>query len=672
MIDAQPTTKLNDAPPSVNAFGADQKPVTVMQALNALACSPEKLQDILDNTKGKVLGKTQIIHFIDTGGQAIYHDVHPVLITTPSIYFVVFSLKDIYEKSREEQLGYFQRKFIQRPLRSIYTFGTKNPQEEHLLFHPVAPTIFIVGTHLDQIEDEQEEFLENLHEIISTEIGNKPYREFVQYDPKSRSFWAVDNTYAGREQENEFKQYISKLRTLVKERSMEMTVNVPLPWLLLKLVMDRKGMRYCQYSELLREAHIRGYVREHAPDKDLDTMLRLFHILGLFYHALPKECDKKDSLVFIDPDCLYSATSDFLLATKEELEIKLQKVESGGIVDKNKVFLRMEDNTESIELEMQAILQSVEYNVARFGQEPDEVVLSSLYTRLEEMGSKYKLPPWERQMVASVKAKRELFVGRLVHNLVNAVKALLNDSEMKGDVHHVRKEVHKAVENVVACYKNRSVDSSSMGQFLSILSELRIIAQLSGSDNYVVPAALPKLDHPDPIDKITADPILVTMLSQTVMEVCYLPSGLFCCLISELVTGLGWNVTPKGRTHVAFTHQSIIGTVHIMEHELYIKIILQLEASHQELAQTCQIVRRSVHERIVDVYGNLYNKPTVKALVWGFQCDSHPSDETHIAILHEDDDYGCYAECLLQGCGAMQSVTPEQMVWVHGWDDNNS
>ena len=737
--DAPPTTNFSDAAHTITPSGApsittpsDASPPTntsgtVMQAIKALACSPEELQDILADNKGKVLGETHLIYFIDTGGQAIYHDVHPVLITSPSIYFVVFSLKDFYKKSREEQLSYFQLDFIQRPLRSIYTFGAERPQEEHLQFHTVVPTIFIVGTHLDHIQDKREEFLMKLHEMISTEIGNKPYREFVQYDPKSRSFWAVDNTRAGREQDEEFTKYISKLRSMVIKRSMEMTVKVPLPWLLLKTVMDTKRVRYCKYSELLDEACIRGYVSEHSPEGDLDTMLRLFHILGLLYHMQPRGCNKKVSLVFIDPDCLYSATSDFLMAAKEEIEdssedtsqiqaatmkeiedsqegrvvgqyqtqtavwkkrnlskelnkveIKQRKLDPEGIVEKNKVVQRMDGNVKCIEKEMKNVLQFVAYYVGKFGQQPVEEVLSSLHSELKEIGNTYMLHP-ENQNGASVKAKRQLFIGRLVHTLASSVKALLEDSERKGDVLYVREELEKAVKNVTACYENRSVGSHNMGQFLSILSELRIVAQLSDSDFYVVPAALPKLGHANPILEspfyFRLDPILVTMVSQTVMEVCYLPSGLFCCLISELVTELGWNVFPVGRTHVAFMHDSFVGTVHVIEHESYIEIKLQLEASQQELAQTCQTVRRSVHRSIVRVHVKLYNRPTegatVNALVWGFQCDTHPSDESHIAELHEDDDYGCYAECLLQGCSAMQPVTPGQMVWVQGQDDHS-
>ena len=318
------------APLSTTMLSASKGPATVWGALNALACActPEVLRDILSNNEGRILGKTDLIHFIDTGGQAVYHDVHPVLITSPSVYLVVFNLNELYikQKNRDEQLDYFRSDLIQRPLRSIYTFGMKTPRKENYLkLHSEAPKILIVGTHLDKIPLEEsgvtrEQFLQELSEMIKKEIRNKPYRQFVQFDTNDRSFWAVDNTKAGKEQDGETKEYIATLRGMVHSRSMEMSVKVPLPWMLLKMVMEGKGVRYCTYSELMKEALVRGYVSELSPDVDLVTMLRLFHTLGLIYHKEPTGYKKEDSLVFINPDCLYSATSDFLMAAKEEIE----------------------------------------------------------------------------------------------------------------------------------------------------------------------------------------------------------------------------------------------------------------------------------------------------------------------------------------------------------------
>ena len=46
------------------------------------------------------------------------------------------------------------------------------------------------------------------------------------------------------------------------------------------------------------------------------------------------------------------------------------------------------------------------------------------------------------------------------------------------------------------------------------------------------PVALPEVPHS--LNISSADCILATKVSETVMEVCFIPSGHFCCLISEL------------------------------------------------------------------------------------------------------------------------------------------
>ena len=1182
--DAPPTTKTSDAPPTTEFVDASptatssdvqqptrptskppppakpaQKPATVLQALEALAgaCSSKALQDFLKDKQGKVLGETRLVHFIDTGGQAIYHDVHPVLITSPSVYLVVFSLSELCKKSPEERIAYFRSGLIQRPLRSIYTFGTRAPRkEDYVVLRSEAPKILVVGTHLDQVPLEDsgmERFLDDISRMIEKEISNKPYRQFVQYDTKGRSFWAVDNTLAGKEQSEGVKKYNTDLRLMVQEGSTEMSVKVPLPWMLMKLVMDGQGVRYCKYSQLLEEARSRGYVREDSPDADLDAMLWLFHILGLIYHKVPGECKKEDSLVFIDPDCLYSATSDFLIAAKEEIEYsreaqhqtqaasrkktednqggsegvqhqtqaasteetennqgdreevqhqtqaasteetedkqrsseevqqqtqaasteetednqgdseegqhqtqaasteetednqggseegqhqtqaasteetedkqrsseegqqqtqaasteetednqraseevqqqtqaasteetednqgdseegqqqtqaasteetedkqrsseegqhqtqaasteetednqgdseegqqqtqaasteetednqgdseegqqqtqaasteetedkqrsseegqhqtqaastegtednqvdseegqqqtqaasteetedkqrsseevqqqtqaasteetednqgdseegqqqtqaasteetednqgdseegqqqtqaasteetedkqrsseevqqqtqaasteeiednqgdseegqqqtqaasteetedkqrsseegqhqtqaasteetednqgdseesqhqtqaasteetednqgdseegqhqtqavsseemfcdkemagergRQQKQEANGIVQKRRVIERIQCNSESIKSAIEAELHTAEQAIK---QEATEDVLTSLQDQLKKIEQQYKLPPRDGQDdAASVKAKQQLYIRRLVKSLASSVKAVLGDAGGKGDVQRVRREVGEAVKSIRKHYQGRSIVSQDMDQVLSILSDLRIVAKLSGSDRYVVPAALPEVSHSLNISG-SADSILVTVVSQTIKQVCFLPSGLFCCLISELVAKLGWTVEPLGRTHVAFTHEDLAGVVHVVEHESYIEIKLESPAPLEELPKTCQNVRTKIHKHIVDVYKTLYSDPTAgsafeESLVWGFRCEEHPGDDTHIAAFRKiaDDEY--WTECLLEPLNVLD-IEPEQLVW---------
>ena len=124
---------------------------------------------------------------------------------------------------------------------------------------------------------------------------------------------------------------------------------------------------------------------------------------------------------------------------------------------------------------------------------------------------------------------------------------------------------------------------------------------------------------------------------------------------------------PHGRTHVAFTHKGLNGKVHVVEHESYIEINIESEASLEELTVTCQSIREKIHKHVVNVYENLYSDPTVgttfeESLVWGFQCKEHPDDDTHIAAFRRIDDEQCWTECLLESWN-VQDVELKQLVW---------
>ena len=163
----------------------------------------------------------------------------------------------------------------------------------------------------------------------------------------------------------------------------------------------------------------------------------------------------------------------------------------------------------------------------------------------------------------------------------------------------------------------------------------------------------------------------------------YLPSGLFCCLISELVTKLDWTVEPLGCTHVAFTHEDLTGVVHVVEHESYIEIKLE---STMQVNVVCNSVREQIDKRINTVYDTIYNPPEsrtavvastqskrevvgfpeTKKAVAGFKCNCGrgPAHAPHFAAYEEDKFESCVT-CLLQGSTDvhMRPLTQQQLVW---------
>ena len=658
---------------------------SLKHALNAIAgaCSREAVKRFLKDKAGKVLGETRLIHFIDTGGQAIYHDVHPVLITSPSVYLVVFSLEDFYRKSDEERLEYFRSDLIQRPLRSIYTFGRKPPQQKgHLQLHPEAPRIFIVGTHLDRIlqKDKVEgsdtackPFLLAVDKMIEKEISTKPYHQFVQYDPQRRSFWAVDNTQAGRKQDEDVKKYISTFRRLVQNKSMEMSVRVPLPWMLLKVVMEGKRVHYLSYSQLLNEACIRGYVSEHSPEADLDNMLKLFHILGLMYHKVPREYSdkKKDSLVFINPDCLYSSTSDFLMAAKEEIDNSRRgiTVEEGPnqtsrkehiLVDSTRVVQRIGNVVRDFLFDMHKVLCDLEWILMNVGEEPPEVVSQNLAEIQKRVGGISSTI----QAATTLHAKYKVLAKEMVFRLTKSIRQVLKGSESENkklQLDSIMKDFWFQCRTT-----RRSIEVADFDHLLQLLSDLRIIAQVNWPNCYVIPVVLPQSCddgwQKDEIEEggIVHEPILFTLISEDGL-MCYLPSGLFCCLISELVTELRWTVIPLGRTHVAFTHKDFAGEVHLRECESYIMVNVKAKPKVPLQVENLHNVREQMYKTINRVHTVIYHTPDSESVVLGFQCTCADNAPPHFAAYQEDDFESCIMCLLLDSTEC--PLTEEQLVW---------
>ena len=115
-----------------------------------------------------------------------------------------------------------------KALRSIQTLGTKQPENnEYLKLHPKYPKIFIIGTHLDQINPKEcDDFLQMVHDKVEANLKNKPYSDYVCYDTNGRSFWSVDNTQAGDKAVDQ--EYYNGLRRRVQSGSTTFEVTLSL------------------------------------------------------------------------------------------------------------------------------------------------------------------------------------------------------------------------------------------------------------------------------------------------------------------------------------------------------------------------------------------------------------------------------------------------------------
>ena len=302
----------------------------------------KKMQNLLKKVKANPPVKLQgqsVIYFTDTGGQASFHEIHPALLTAPGgIYMLVFNLKNVDVKNKEE--SHHQLDLVERALRSIYYFSVRphdiSNVERYMKISNesnVAPKVFVIGTHKDEVKENLEERVALAGEVIRDMKCGKSYS---CYCPDS--IITVDNTQAGKST-SEMKEN-EGLLTLLKSTtdSQRISVDIPLKWWLFHLYIrhdfetsqprDKKWVY--RSSELKEKAKSIGIRTDPVSDKsEFYAMVKLFHHLTFWVnfephspHQPPQATQSLSDYIVTDPAGLYKYISK-LVNIQERDNLKL-------------------------------------------------------------------------------------------------------------------------------------------------------------------------------------------------------------------------------------------------------------------------------------------------------------------------------------------------------------
>ena len=353
-------------------------------------------------------------------------------------------------------------------------------------------------------------------------------------------------------------------------------------------------------------------------------------------------------------------------ATSQKLtwSATVQKDLRGG-VESLKVSERIRNSMRDFLFDMHTVLHGIKRIVMKVGMGPPDIVLQNL--KKVQQGVEKNTCSDDANTLQS---KYRVLAQEMVFKLMKSVRKVLESSTSEGR----KPQLDSIMKDFwFQCgMTRRSIEVDDFNHLLLLLTELCIIAKLKQQDCYLIPAALPRHHHQMFLVAGDIEPLLFTLTSQDDLSY-YLPSGLFCCLISELVTGLCWTVVRLSRTHVAFTHRSLTGVVHLIESESYIGI--QLESTLQANVDY-NSVREQIDERINTVYDMIYDPPESrtavvastqsKRAVVGFKCNCGrgPAHTPHFAAYEEDEFESC-VRCLLQGSTELYvcPLTQQQLVW---------
>ena len=456
------------------------------------------------------------------------------------------------------------------------TQGQQKEAQKYLTLASSSPSVFIVGTHLDKIEEsKQQRTLRSISQKIEMEITKKPYRHISRRCvDKEQVFWAVDNRKA-EDLTGDNLKLVNKLCKHVMEGSNDAVATIPLRWMLLAVgsKSDDSLPKFYGYKELFTLCKAKNLVKDLG---EYDTMLYVFHTLGLFYFPIlsldisgTRRKPAAKDLVFTHPDCFYEATSQ---------------------------VLRMCCNPK---------------------QSPD--------------------------------AKAACPLPGVICNTALLLKAAKLD-------HHI-----------------------DQAWFMELLADLRIVAkQLSGE--YIFPAALRRSKVKLP-ERLSAAPLFLTFTLADLEATNYIPTGILCAFISEIITAHGWEADLESisRRHIAFTvpqnqeeMKDVSVHVHILERTSHIEIGLQMKSpslglclSVKEIAHVCHSVRKTIEESLSAAWRSIYGSASCP-LRLGFQCTQHSKrgKRAHIAMFESD---GCeyLLSCSEGRTGdCCQEITVDQHLWL--------
>ena len=299
-------------------FTSGPDPPTPREAeADTLDEAKQLMQEVLASRKLhtiKDIEKTTTLYFMDTGGQPEFHEIMPIILNGPALHLVFFNLtinlddsisirfchQDGTDSVITYNSSYTGKQMIFQLLSSLYYLSKGlSPDSE--------PAAVLIGTHLDQLKDQEgqgerkvQEINDSLTELFSNaEFLPQAFLTYPKQDEKSTIFIPVNN-YSGDEEE--IKQLQAFLRRVIDNRFG--SVELPSSWLFFHMMLRH---RYENSTGVCTLAECQALARGCGLDEnDVPQVLRYIHRrLGTILYY--EEVQGLNELVICDPNVLFES-----------------------------------------------------------------------------------------------------------------------------------------------------------------------------------------------------------------------------------------------------------------------------------------------------------------------------------------------------------------------------
>ena len=257
-----------------------------------------------------------MLYITDTGGQPEFQELLPILVSGPSLFFLVFSLHlELNKKFRVEYItshgkvtvpyeaGLTVLEMLLQSLATIASTSVSRMVGDRKVM--IQPNIFFVATHKDLVSEEHIHQVDiTLQEVVK---GTEAYKDgMVQFGSESQMVIAVNNLAEGEEDVQQIRAAVDR----IGKRGDDYRVKTPFSWLMFSNIIQQMKSPVLQYEQCYSVAQQCGIdTRE-----EMNDALRFLHEnVGVvrYYH----DVSELQHFVIKDPQYVFDVITDLIVST---------------------------------------------------------------------------------------------------------------------------------------------------------------------------------------------------------------------------------------------------------------------------------------------------------------------------------------------------------------------
>ena len=257
-----------------------------------------------------------MLYITDTGGQPEFQELLPILVSGPSLFFLVFSLHlELNERFQVEYItsqgkaavpykaGLTGQEMLLQSLATIASTSVFRMVGNKKVI--IQPNIFLVATHKDLVSEEHIHQVDiTLQEVVK---GTEAYKDgMVQFGSESQMIIAVNN----KSEDEEDVQQIRAAVERIGKRGDDYRVKTPFSWLMFSNIMQQMKSPVLKYEQCYSVAQQCGIdTREEMND----ALCFLHENVGVvrYYH----DVSELQGFVIKDPQYVFDVITDLIVST---------------------------------------------------------------------------------------------------------------------------------------------------------------------------------------------------------------------------------------------------------------------------------------------------------------------------------------------------------------------